>query len=44
LALFEIEASQGEAAEELARGYFRQAGVSVMPDPAGMPRLLQIQL
>jgi release factor glutamine methyltransferase len=44
LALFEIEASHGEAAERLACNYFYKAEISVMSDLAGKPRILQVQL
>lgn len=42
LALLEIEASQGQAATDLARACFPGAAVRVLPDLAGLPRLLTI--
>ncbi len=44
LALFEIEAGQGESAAALARQAFPRAVVSVLPDLAGLPRLLRVEL
>lgn len=43
LALLEIEASHGHSAAKLAQQFFPQAGIKVMPDLAGHPRLLSIQ-
>jgi release factor glutamine methyltransferase len=40
--LLEIDASQGEAALDLARSVFPQAKISVIPDLAGLDRLLQV--
>jgi len=42
--LLEIESSQGESAPQLARQYFPDAGISVLPDLAGHPRLLVIHI
>ena len=44
LALFEIEAGQGRAAEALAREVFPPAGIHVLRDLAGHDRLLRIEL
>jgi len=44
LCLLEIDASQGEAASNLAQSVFPQAEVSVVPDLAGLDRLLVVQL
>ena len=41
--LLEIDASQGEAALNLAQSVFPQAKVSVIPDLAGLDRLLVVQ-
>jgi release factor glutamine methyltransferase len=41
--LLEIEASQGEAARQLARERFPQARIRIVPDLAGHDRLLSIQ-
>jgi release factor glutamine methyltransferase len=43
LLLAEIEASQGQAARQLAGEKFSQAGVEILPDLAGNDRLLKIQ-
>lgn len=43
LALLEIEAGQGEPAQALARRAFPQARIRVLPDLAGLPRLLTIE-
>ncbi|MBN2547693.1 MAG: peptide chain release factor N(5)-glutamine methyltransferase [Anaerolineales bacterium] len=43
LLLLEIEASQGEAARELAQAYFPQAQVEVLPDLAGHDRLVKVR-
>ncbi len=43
LALLEIEAGQGESAPALARQFFPQAAIEVLPDLAGHPRLLVVQ-
>jgi release factor glutamine methyltransferase len=43
LALLEIEAGQGAPAAALARGAFPQARIQVLPDLAGLPRLLTIE-
>jgi release factor glutamine methyltransferase len=43
LVLFEIEATQGKAAQELARRFFSQAAVSVGKDLAGLDRLLIVR-
>lgn len=42
LALFEIEAGQGESAPMLARRFFPNAQVEVLEDLAGLPRVLKI--
>ncbi len=44
LALLEIEANQAEAAKLLARQAFPAASIQVLPDLAGLPRLLEISL
>lgn len=44
LALLEIEAGQGEPAQALARREFPQAHIQVLPDLAGLPRLLTIEV
>lgn len=44
LVLLEIEASLGLAASELARRTFPSAAVQVLPDLAGLDRLVRIQL
>jgi len=44
LLLFEIEASQGESAAEAAFRFFPDAAIRVLPDLAGKPRLLKINL
>lgn len=43
LALLEIESGQGAAALALGRRYFPAAQVQVLPDLAGLDRLLAIQ-
>jgi release factor glutamine methyltransferase len=42
LILLEIEAGQGESASMLARQFFPSASVTVLPDLAGLPRLLKV--
>jgi len=42
LILLEIDASQGETAKQLARGFFPRAQIDVRPDLAGHPRLVVI--
>ena len=44
LLLLEIESSQGDTATTLAKSVFPRAQIQVMPDLAGHPRLLEIQL
>ncbi len=44
LLLLEIEAGQGSAALELGRNAFPAAQVAILPDLAGFPRLLRIEL
>jgi len=44
LALYEIEANQGEPALTLARRYFPDATIHVMTDLAGLPRLLVVEM
>ena len=41
--LLEIEDGQGEGASKLAQKYYPEADVEVLPDLAGVPRLLKIQ-
>jgi release factor glutamine methyltransferase len=43
LALFEIEAPQGEAARDLAERFFHKAAIAVKKDAAGNDRLLLVQ-
>jgi release factor glutamine methyltransferase len=43
LLLLEIEAGQGESAPALARRYFPSAKITVLPDLAGLPRLLKVE-
>jgi release factor glutamine methyltransferase len=42
LILLEIEAGQGESARTLARQFFPSTAITVLPDLAGLPRLLKI--
>ncbi len=44
LILLEIEASQGETAQQAARRYFSSAQITLTQDLAGLPRLVSIQL
>lgn len=44
LLLLEIDASQEESAADLARQYFPDAGITLEPDLAGLPRLLRIEV
>jgi len=44
LVLLEIDARQGPAVQELAQRLFRRAAVQVLPDLAGLPRLVWISL
>lgn len=44
LALFEIEAEQGEPARDLAERFFHKAAITVIKDAAGNDRLLRIQI
>lgn len=43
LLLLEIEAGQGDSAPALTRRYFPSAKITVLPDLAGLPRLLKVE-
>ena len=44
LLLFEIEAGQGETVLPIAREFFPRSKCQVLPDLAGLPRLLRIEV